>query len=70
MSDEHLNRIEGKIDQLTFCLKGLERIERNVEEIKWMMKSSIQTQSAINGKLSSREADHQQRMGTLRRRRS
>ena len=70
MSNEHLDRIEGKIDQLTSCLKGLDRVERNVDEIKWMLKSSIQTQSAINGKLSSRDADHQQRIGTLRRRRS
>ena len=70
MSEERLDRIEVKIDHLMSCVKGLDRIERSVEEIKWMMKSSIQTQSAINGKLSSRDADHQQRIGPLRRRRS
>ena len=70
MSEERLDRIDVKIDHLTSCVKGLDRIERSVEEIRWMMKSLIQTQSAINGRLSSRDTDHQQRIGPLRRRRS
>ena len=46
----------------------LDRIERGVDEIKSTMNSFIQTQSAINGKLRSRDADHERRIGAVEKR--
>ena len=47
-----------------------DRIERSIDEIKWAMKSFIQTQSVINGKLSSRDADRGHRIGVPGKRRT
>jgi hypothetical protein len=55
MPDERLDRIEGKIDHL----------ERGIDELKMIMSSFIQLQSAINGKLRSRGADHDRRVVAL-----
>ena len=46
----------------------LDRIERGVDEIKSTMNAFIQTQSAINGKLRSSDADHERRIGAVEKR--
>jgi hypothetical protein len=80
MPEERLDRIEGKIDHLTSqVVDGLaeevatasgrfDRIERSVDEIKMILSSFIQLQSAINGKLRSRDADHERRVVALEKR--
>jgi hypothetical protein len=55
MPEECLDRIEVKIDQLT----------SRVDEIKSTVSAFIQIQSAINGKLRSRDADHERRIVAL-----
>jgi outer membrane murein-binding lipoprotein Lpp len=45
-----------------------ERVELSIAEIKSTMNSFIQTQSAINGKLRSRDADHERRIVALEKR--
>lgn len=45
-----------------------DRIERSVDELKSTMNSFIQTQSAINGELSSRDADHERRIVAVEKR--
>ena len=55
------DRVAGTSDRF-------DRIERGVDEIKSTMNSFIQTQSAINGKLRSRDADHERRIVALEKR--
>jgi hypothetical protein len=58
MSEERLDRIEAKLDQLT----------SRIDEIRSTMSGFIQIQSAINGKLRSRDADHERRILALAKR--
>jgi hypothetical protein len=55
MSDDRLDRIEDKIDRLAL----------RVDEMRATIAAFIQIQSAINGKLRSRAADHERRILTL-----
>ena len=45
-----------------------DRVERSLDELKGTMNSFIQTQSAINGELSSRDADHERRIVAVEKR--
>jgi len=45
-----------------------DRLERSFDEIKATMHSFIQTQSAMNGELRSRDADHEQRIVAVEKR--
>jgi hypothetical protein len=82
MSEERLDRIEEEIDRLRSQLVDgrveeiavaggrFDRIDRGVDEIKVIVSAFIQLQSAINGKLRSRDADHERRLVALEKRRS
>jgi DNA anti-recombination protein RmuC len=74
MSDERLDRIDKRLDDLATRLDRAftalaELMERGFARVNAMMESFTQTQMQINRELSDRDADHERRIIALERRR-
>ena len=68
MNEDMQDDLKRIADGVSGAGDRFDRIERSVDEIKSTMNSFIQTQSAINGKLRSRDADHERRIVALEKR--
>ena len=72
MSDERLDRIDKRLDDLATRLDRValaELMERGFARVNAIMEPFTQTQMQINRELSDRDADHERRIIALERRR-